>query len=82
MSAGSILRRALSAGTIGSLAMMPVGLAIRTSVGGTVNVCGELVVAGVLGRVVPWALFVEHMLISWIVAAAPGAARDLLRRML
>jgi uncharacterized membrane protein YagU involved in acid resistance len=58
----------LRAGTIGGLAMIPVGLMIRHGFGGAVNVYGELVVESVLGRVVPWALFAQHMLISWIFA--------------
>ena len=55
----------IRAGTVGGLAMIPVGLALRYGLGATVNVYGELVVVQLLGRVVPWALFVEHFLISW-----------------
>ena len=59
---------AVRAGTMGSVAMIPVGLAIRRGLGGAVNVYGELVVERLLGRVVPWALAVEHVLISWVLA--------------
>jgi uncharacterized membrane protein YagU involved in acid resistance len=60
--------QAIGAGTVGGLAMIPVGLALRYGFGVTVNVYGELVVERILGRVVPWALFVEHFLISWALA--------------
>lgn len=66
-----IVARALRAGTIGGLAMIPVGLAIRFGFGGTVNVYGELVVERMLGRVFPLALFIEHFLIGWVLAVPP-----------
>lgn len=62
------MRRALFAGTVGGLAMIPVGLAIRHLAGGSVNVYGELVVEWLLGRVAPWSLFLEHFLVSWTFA--------------
>jgi uncharacterized membrane protein YagU involved in acid resistance len=58
----------IRAGTVDGLAMIPVGLALRYGFGATVNVYGELVVERIPGRVVPWALFVEHFLISWVLA--------------
>lgn len=47
--------------------MLPIGLALRAA-GHPVNVYGELVVQTVLGQVYPWALLVEHSLISWSLA--------------
>jgi len=58
----------LLAGTVGGVAMIPVGMLIRHAAGGTVNVYGELVVERLLGHVARWALFVEHMLVSWVLA--------------
>lgn len=56
----NIAMRALRAGTIGGLAMIPAGMAIRFGFGGTVNVYGELVVERLLGRVLPLALFIAQ----------------------
>lgn len=66
-------RRVLLAGALGSLAMIPVGLAIRHLAGGSVNVYGELVVERLVGRVVPWALVVEHFLVGWVFAVPLAA---------
>ena len=63
-----VAAQAIRAGTVGGLAMIPVGLAVRYGFGATVNVYGELVVQQILGRAVPWALFLEHFLISWVLA--------------
>jgi hypothetical protein len=60
--------QAIYAGTVGGLAMIPVGLAIRYGAGAAVNVYGELVIERILGRIAPWALFTEHFLISWVLA--------------
>lgn len=63
------LRRAAVAGMVGSLAMIPFGLALRAT-GHRVNVYGELLVQALLGRPSPIAMFVQHLLIG-AVAAVP-----------
>lgn len=64
-----MISRAIAAGTCGGLAMIPVGLGLRLGLGRAVNVYGELVVQTLLGRAYLWALVVEHVLISWALAA-------------
>lgn len=53
------------AGIAGGVAMIPFGLLLRRILGYSLNVYGELLVQTILGRVSPWALAVEHFLISW-----------------
>lgn len=62
------VRVAIVAGTIGALAMVPVGMVVMNTTGATLNVYGELLVELLLGTVVLPALFVEHMLIGWMAA--------------
>ncbi len=60
-----LLLRAGLAGIAGGLAMIPVGLLLRRVLGYSLNVYGELLVRLVLGHVSPWALALEHFLVSW-----------------
>ncbi len=62
------VRVAIVAGTIGALAMVPVGMVVMNTTGATLNVYGELLVELLLGTVVLPALFVEHLLIGWMAA--------------
>ena len=70
-----VVRRALVAGTAGGLAMIPVGLALRFGLDQRVNVYGELVVQTLLGQVSPWALLLQHALVSWVLALPLALAR-------
>ncbi len=63
--AEGLLLRAAVAGIAGGLAMIPVGLLLRRVLGYSLNVYGELLVHKVLGHVSPWALALEHFLVSW-----------------
>lgn len=61
--------RALVAGTIGSLAMVPFGIFLRAT-GHRVNVYGELLIQTLLGHPSPVAMFVQHLAIG-AVSAVP-----------
>lgn len=64
----NLVARAGIAGTAGGVAMIPFGLVLRRVLGYSLNVYGELLVQTILGRRSPWALAVEHFLISWVMA--------------
>jgi uncharacterized membrane protein YagU involved in acid resistance len=51
-------------GLAGGVAMIPFGLLLRRVLGYSLNVYGELLVKTLLGSVPPWAMAVEHLLIS------------------
>lgn len=59
--------RALQAGSLGGLAMVPVGVLLRLG-GYPVNVYGQLLLQVLVGRAPVWALLVEHFLVSWALA--------------
>lgn len=60
-----LVANAAVAGIAGGAAMIPFGLVLRRAFGYSLNVYGELLVRTILGRVPPWALAVEHLLVSW-----------------
>ncbi len=55
--------RALIAGMVGSLAMVPFGILLRAT-GHRVNVYGELLIQTLLGHPSPVAMFVQHLAIG------------------
>jgi hypothetical protein len=63
-----VIRGAILGGAIGGLAMVPLGLVLTRWLDRPVNVYGELVVQAILGRRAFWALIVQHVLISWVLA--------------
>ncbi len=60
-----LVAKAGVAGIAGGVAMIPIGLVLRRVLGYSLNVYGELLLRTLLGGVSPWALAVEHFLISW-----------------
>lgn len=62
------LRDILAAGAAGGAAMVPLGIALELGAGHDVNVYGELTVEAVFGRAPGWALLLEHVLISLMLA--------------
>lgn len=64
---------ALASGSMGALAMIPVGLVVMQVPGVGVNVYGELLAHQVFGSTTWWALLAVHLGVGWI-AALPVAA--------
>ena len=62
----------VTAGSVGALAMVPVGLAALQVPGASANVYGELLARQLFGSTTWSALFAVHLLVGWV-AATPLA---------
>lgn len=71
---------AIVAGTVGAMAMVPIGLVLLFGAGAEVNVYGELLAESLFGASFPSILFAEHLVVGWLGALPLGLILTRIRR--